>query len=236
MSFHQAAFDGSMPERYSRRLNNPIRGAYIAQMANRLVPHACGPVLEVACGSGTLTKHLREALPSTVPLVVTDLDEETIRSARQQFQGLSNTRWQRADLNPLPFAAASFSAAACQFGTIYADRVGHFQELRRVLAPGGVLVFNVFFHQTFNPFARIAEAIISVYMNTGGPEVSAESLRLHDQLRMAGFDEIRIDAVPLETSRVPLQTVEAGHLIALGGDEPVHTELQAAIVSARARR
>jgi trans-aconitate methyltransferase len=68
---------------------------YADDLAARLnVPRAAA-VLEVACGTGILTKQLRRALPATATLTATDLNEPMLAHARARVPDAGIT-WQPA--------------------------------------------------------------------------------------------------------------------------------------------
>jgi hypothetical protein len=51
--------------------------------------------------------------------------------------------WQQADAAQLPFDDARFDVVACQFGVMFLpDKPAGYAEVRRVLAAGGVFLFN----------------------------------------------------------------------------------------------
>src|SRR3954464_9469223 len=75
--------------------------------------------------------------------------------------------WRQADAMQLPFEDAAFDAVVCQFGAMFfPEKTKAFSEVRRVLRPGGVFVFNVWDHIEENEFAAtIMIALASVFPN-----------------------------------------------------------------------
>jgi SAM-dependent methyltransferase len=65
----------------------------------------------------------------------------------------------------LPFTDAEFDAVVCQFGVMFfPDRTRAFAEARRVLRPGGVIIFNVWDRIEENEFAdTVTVALASVF-------------------------------------------------------------------------
>ncbi len=104
-----------------------------------------GALLDIACGSGGPTLFMAERSGCSVTGV--DLHESGIAQARRQAQerGLSaRARFEVADgSGTLPFADASFDAITC-FDAInhLPDRPRVLREWRRVLKPGGRLLFT----------------------------------------------------------------------------------------------
>jgi SAM-dependent methyltransferase len=73
--------------------------------------------------------------------------------------------WRQADALHLPFEDAGFDAVVCQFGVMFfPDRAQAFSEARRVLRPGGVLIFNVWDRIETNEFAdTVTTALASLF-------------------------------------------------------------------------
>ena len=91
-------------------------------------------MLEIACGTGILTRRLRAALPKDAELVATDLNPAMLDRARETLAG-ADVHWRTADAAALPFKDATFDAVVCQFGYMFLpDRATGFAEARRVLA------------------------------------------------------------------------------------------------------
>ena len=57
---------------------------------------------------------------------------------------MAGPAWQVADAQDLPYDDDCFDLVVCQFGVMFLpDRIGAYREVRRVLAPGGSFLFNV---------------------------------------------------------------------------------------------
>ncbi|HXU12877.1 MAG TPA: class I SAM-dependent methyltransferase, partial [Candidatus Binatia bacterium] len=83
MTDANAHFTGSIPENYDRHLGPVLFEPYARDLARRLPAAEGTRVLEVACGTGIVTKHLRERLPAGCRLVATDLNQPMIDHARR---------------------------------------------------------------------------------------------------------------------------------------------------------
>jgi SAM-dependent methyltransferase len=145
-------FVGSVPEVYDRVLVPLIFEEHAADLAAR-VPAEARAVLEVAAGSGVLTRVLADTLPSATEIIATDLNAPMLERARSV--GTSRpVEWKVADVMDLPFEAEAFDAVVCQFSVMFfPDKTSAFAEMARVLRPGGVLLFNVWDRIEANEFA-----------------------------------------------------------------------------------
>jgi len=102
-------------------------------------------VLDLGCGPGVSTFALAERIGEDAEIVGIDLAPQMIKRAlahhRSHFSRLKNLRFEVADATELPFADHSFDVAVGHsFLYLVPDRVAVLREVRRVLAPGGVLV------------------------------------------------------------------------------------------------
>ena len=212
----RARFHGSIPELYDRHLGPVIFEPYAADLARRVASAAPRALLEVACGSGIATARLRAALPDC-RIVATDLNDAMIAYARAKPDMPRDVEWRTADATALPFDAASFDAVACQFGYMFVpDKAKAFAETRRVLAPGGLLAFNLWDSLRENPFAAIANATIDAHFPRDPPDFYATPMGFHDVPRVramldaAGFSAIAVEHVRLQNRAVSAQSFAVG--------------------------
>jgi SAM-dependent methyltransferase len=158
------SFDGSVPEFYDRYLVPLIFEPYADDLVARLGDFDVGSILEVAAGSGVVTRAMAAGLPASVSITATDLSQPMIDYGRSV--GTSRpVVWQRGDVMDLPFGDATFDAVVCQFGVMFfPDRPAAFAEVARVLRPGGVFLFNVWDRIENNEFAAVVtEAVGRVF-------------------------------------------------------------------------
>jgi SAM-dependent methyltransferase len=76
-------------------------------------------VLELAAGTGIVTRRLRDLLPREARLVATDLKPPMLEVARGKFRPDETVEFQPADATALPFPNASFDSVVCQFGVMF---------------------------------------------------------------------------------------------------------------------
>jgi SAM-dependent methyltransferase len=163
MTHQQAdkAFVGSLPQIYQSHLVPLIFEPYADDLAGRLEARPVSRVLEIAAGTGAVTRRLASTLPAAVPIVATDLNRAMLDQAEQQ--GTSRpVEWRQADAMQLPFEDGGFDAVVCQFGVMFfPDKAKAFAEARRVLRPGGRLLFSVWDRIEENDFADTVTAALA---------------------------------------------------------------------------
>ena len=157
-------FAGSIPELYETYLVPLIFQPYAADLANRLAAQPFSRVLEIAAGTGVVTRALASALSERTAIVATDLNPAMIdRAAKVGTK--RPVEWRQADAMQLPFPDATFDAVVCQFGAMFfPEKPRAFAEARRVLRRGGIFIFSVWDRIEENEFADvIMDALASVF-------------------------------------------------------------------------
>ncbi|MEO7742494.1 MAG: class I SAM-dependent methyltransferase [Usitatibacter sp.] len=157
-------FAGSIPKLYDTHLVPLIFEPYAADLADRLRSRSLSHVLEIAAGTGVVTRALASVLPPSTAIVATDLNQAMLDQAATV--GTKRiVEWRQADAMQLPFQDAMFDVVVCQFGVMFfPDKSKGFSEARRVLRPGGVFIFNVWDRITENEFAdTVTNALESVF-------------------------------------------------------------------------
>jgi len=157
-------FTGSIPKLYETYLVPLIFEPYAADLVNRLASRSLTRVLEIAAGTGVVTRKLTTELPESVSIVATDLNQSML----DQASAVGTKRpveWRQADAMQLPFPNGTFDAVVCQFGVMFfPEKSKAFSEARRVLRSGGVFIFNVWDRIEENEFAdTVITALESVF-------------------------------------------------------------------------
>jgi len=157
-------FAGSVPKVYEQYLVPLIFEPYARDLARRVAARPCERVLEIAAGTGAVTRQLASVLPQHVSIVATDLNPPMLDLAAA-IGTMRPVEWREADAMQLPFDEGSFDAVVCQFGVMFfPDKPKAFGEARRVLKPGGTLLFNVWDRIEENEFAdAVTGALESVF-------------------------------------------------------------------------
>ncbi|MBX3161792.1 MAG: methyltransferase domain-containing protein [Deltaproteobacteria bacterium] len=157
----EARFGDSVAAQYERGMVPLFFQPFAEELAARIVARRPARVLELAAGTGAVTRVLAERLPPSTEIVASDLAEAMI--ARAVACGTARpVAWTVADAQAIPFDDASFDVVACQFGVMFfPDRARAYAEARRVLRPGGAFVFSTWDSVAHNELAAIVHAAMA---------------------------------------------------------------------------
>ncbi|MBC5765222.1 class I SAM-dependent methyltransferase [Ramlibacter albus] len=163
-SSSDSAFTGSVPQSYERYMVPLIFEPYAVDLAKRVAQAAPKRVLELAAGTGVVTRNLAVMLDASAGIVATDLNPAMIDEA-QRTGTARPVEWRAADAMQLPFENGSFDAVVCQFGVMFfPDKAKAYAEARRVLRPGGLFAFNAWCAIDRNEFAdAVTDALATVF-------------------------------------------------------------------------
>lgn len=204
MAHDHAAFTGSIPEVYDSCLGPLLFDFSAKDLVSRVKSHMpeAGILLEVACGTGIATEYLYHALPKTVSILATDMNEKMLEFAKDNRPELHGVNYQIANALDLPFVDNHFDAVVCQFGIMFfPDKQAGMVEMSRVLSPGGRMTFNVWDSMEHNPVIALAHETISEFFTSEPPEFLTVPFGYHDHntlsglMRNAGYDDIEIHVV-----------------------------------------
>jgi len=168
-------FAGSIPKLYETLLVPLIFEPYAADIARRLASRSPTRVLEIAAGTGVVTRALVSVLPERTAIVATDLNQAMLDQA--VATGTSRpVEWRQADAMQLPFEDGEFDAVVCQFGAMFfPDKPKAFAEARRVLRPRGIFIFNVWDRLEENEFAHAVTAAMEDVFRENPPRFRART-------------------------------------------------------------
>ena len=224
-------FAGSIPESYDRYMVPLIFAPYAADIAGRAAALSPGAVLEIAAGTGVVTRALAPKLSAGARYVVTDLNQPMLDYAASRQAPDSRITWRQADALALPFEDASFDLVCCQFGAMFfPDRALAYREARRVLKPGGHFLFNVWDRIEENVFADdVTKALATIFPDDPPRFLARTPHGYHDaalvrkELEGAGFSRVAIET-RAEQSRASSPRVPA---VAYCQGTPLRSEIEA---------
>jgi len=185
---------GKFSHDYDSHMQETGHVAVQKQLLDSFLPFIRGKTLDIATGTGTIAKYLKEK--TNCEMFAIDSSPEMILKARENSSGIN---FQVADVNMLPFPDNSFDAVTCSYGFCwFSDRAKAISELKRVLKPNGVLIL---LEEKFKPgvepkprFATNADYLseLANLENYVGTE------RLKTELANAGFELIANKKIPVD--------------------------------------
>ena len=189
-------FSASAAETYQQFFVPAIATPVSTELLNTAALQAGEEVLDVACGTGVITRLAAAAVGPTGSVSGVDLAPDMIEvaAATDQPDG-APIEWREADAVSLPLPDQSYNVVLCQMGLMFMeDEAAAVAEMHRVLRPGGRVVVNTP-GRIQPPFEEMERAIVEHINPELGGFVKAV-FSMHDPaalgtlLAKAGFDEV----------------------------------------------
>jgi SAM-dependent methyltransferase len=216
------AFSGAIPDTYHSRLGPLLFEPYARDIADRLAATGLKPgarVLELACGTGIVTRQLLRILPSDGRLTATDISEPMLAVARRLVPADPRLTFSPTDACTLPFEKASFDAIICQYGAMFfPDKEGAMREARRVLSPGGVYLFNVWHGLEHNPIPGAIQRVLEQLFPQNPPKFLHTPYGWHNRaeiertVRAGGFTQFRSTTVTFPSEAPDAESAARAYL------------------------
>lgn len=195
------SFSGSIPQHYQELLTPFLFDGFSADLMKRIDFSTAYNVLELASGTGGVTKQLVKHLPSGAHLTATDLQSDMLETAKHQVS-VANVSWDVVDMTNIPYIDGQYDLIVCQFGLMLVpDQLKALKEMRRVLKTGGRLIFSVWASILDNPVWEISGKVIESFLGVNpilqvpGPfalSIEGDSVAL---LQQAGFNTVKSNLI-----------------------------------------
>jgi ubiquinone/menaquinone biosynthesis C-methylase UbiE len=193
-------FSGSVPKHYDEYLGPMFFEPYAIEVANRINPSHLKLALELASGTGRVTRHLRNILSADAKLIASDLSEEMLAVAKEKLKN-ENIEWQIIDAQQLPFEDNTIDLVVCCFGLMFVpDKSKALAELYRVLRKEGMFLFTPWDRLETTGTSAVYRTIAKKYLGAL-PESHNLPSSMHEEsviaslLEGAGFSKISIEKV-----------------------------------------
>ncbi len=212
-------FVGSVPKYYDSALVPVIFIDYAQDLAQRVVARKPKTVLELASGTGVVTRLLRDGLSPDCHITASDLNEPMLDVARQKFEASESVSFQTIDAMEIPLEDQSVDVVVCQFGVMFfPDKVKSYREVLRVLKPGGHYIFNVWDSHAFNPFAAVGQRAVEEVFPDDPPGFYKVPFHYHDTKEMkrdmndAGFSSVQVERRQIKKTIPSQETLAKGFI------------------------
>lgn len=194
---------------------------YAIEVVKRIDPSSVSIVLEIAAGTGRVTRHIRELIPAAAKLIASDISEDMLTEAKKKLSHL-DIEWQNIDAQQLPFSDNSIDLVVCCFGYMFVpDKPKAFAEAYRVLRPGGMFLFTTWDKLEQNAASYTSRSIAEKYLEEPLPASYSLATSMNDEtvieqlLKDAGFSKITLEKVKLFS--VSPSAKEAANGLVAGG-------------------
>jgi ubiquinone/menaquinone biosynthesis C-methylase UbiE len=166
-------------------------------------------IIDIACGTGIITKVVAERLTGEGRIVGTDLNPAMIEvAARTMPETKHKVEWFACDVTELPFEDGEFDLAFCQQGLqFFPDKPKALAEIRRVLRPNGTLYLTCW--RTVSPFFQKVSDSLQQRVNEKtakqalGPYAFRDGDLIASLLKEAGFGIADVSSLIIDRHLAP---------------------------------
>lgn len=192
-------------ESYHNFLGPALFAPWAKLLIDRAAPRPGERVLDLACGTGIVTRQVAPLVGREGKVVGVDINPDMLAVARSGPAAPgAEIEWIQGDACKLDLPAASFDLVLCQQGfQFFPDRVAAARCARNALAPGGRAVIAVWQsldrHEVMKAlFTAEARHLQVPLEKVAIPFSLAEEAELRGVLEQAGFSEVTIEAAALD--------------------------------------
>lgn len=183
-------------EIYEQHMVPAIIAAWVPALVELLSLRPGQSVLDVACGTGSVTRHILGQVGSEGHVVGLDVNSTMLEMANRIAPEIE---WREGNVLELPFPEGEFDAVVCQQGLqFFPDKPKALREMHRVLDPNGTLALALWCTIETSPghhaLARGLERHVGLEAATLMYNVFGlgEAKTIRDLLEDAGFREVEI--------------------------------------------
>jgi len=237
MAQHEAwQVGGSAAELYQRYLVPAIASLWATDLIDRAAPRLGERVLDVACGTGVVSRLAAERMGSG-RVVGLDINAGMLAVARSLSPSAGpSIEWYEGSALTMPFPDAFFDLCLCQEGLqFFPDRPAAMREMFRVLQHGGRVALSVFSAIERTPVTNALADALDRRLRPGASSIKRSEHSLADadelcQLAIGqGFRDVSVYTVtqtlrfasPKEYVRMQMTATPVAGLVAKMENEPL---------------
>jgi ubiquinone/menaquinone biosynthesis C-methylase UbiE len=237
MAQHEAwQVGGSAAELYQRYLVPAIASLWATDLIDRAAPRPGERVLDVACGTGVVSRLAAERMGSG-RVVGLDINAGMLAVARSLIPSAGpSIEWYEGSALTMPFPDASFDLCLCQEGLqFFPDRPAAMREMFRVLQHGGRVALSVFSAIERTPLTNALADALDRRLRPGASSIKRSEHSLADadelcQLAIGqGFGDVSVYTVtqtlrfasPKEYVRMQMTATPVAGLVANMESQPL---------------
>jgi SAM-dependent methyltransferase len=160
---------GSAPEVYQRYGVVAVGRAKAQDLVALAALQPGERVLDVACGTGVVTREAAHVVGPTGQVIGLDINEGMLRVARTVTPPAgAPITWREGSVLALPFPNGTFEVVLCQWGLeFFPDRAQGLREMARALVPNGRLGLRVWRALGRQPFQTAVLAALDRHLFSG---------------------------------------------------------------------
>jgi len=230
MTHQQAA---SPAEMYQQFFGPALFQPWASVLVDKAAPRPGERVLDLACGTGIVTRQVAPAVGPGGRVVGVDLNPDMLAVARRLPvpEGGPTIEWREGNAVALDLPDGAFDLVLCQQGLqFFPDRPAAIREVRRVLADGGRAVLNVWHGIEQHPLLAASTAAVASHLSVPAAELDTPfSLGDADELRRllesAGFGRVEVTARTMDAHFPSAETFMAMTTIAAAAVLPAYAHV-----------
>jgi ubiquinone/menaquinone biosynthesis C-methylase UbiE len=167
------------------------------------IPEKPAKILELAAGTGRVTRVLAEQYPDT-EITATDLNPGMLSLAKKIVLS-PRIKWNIVDACDIPYDDNTFDVIICQFGIMFfPDKPKAVSEAYRVLKPGGTIIFNTWDSLQNNRICQIADEVVKSVFTEDPPQFYHIPFSMYipeeitGLMQNAGFKDVKVEHKNIE--------------------------------------
>ena len=189
-------------EAYERFIVQNMFVPWTADLIQRASPQPGERVLDLACGTGIVTRSVAPIVGRERTVTGLDISPGMLEVARSLTpSGGAKVEWREGSGTELPFEDDSFDLVLCQQGLqFFPDHSVGLREMKRVLAAGGRAVVSLWRNLDAQPVMKAFDAVVSrhIAQDAFGPPFSlGDSETISRLANEAGFSDVDIQQADL---------------------------------------